>query len=311
MPLGRVSAYVGSVSLICTLIILNIFLVMGGIVQEKKDKVQLFILSLPVSTAQYTWRRSPPTPSRSSVPWLVLTIGDDRGHRRLRDPERHRALLAGRARLPPVVLLRAARGRAGLRIRPAGTRPRSPLATSRSTFSFRFCSRLPSVSPTAGRARLRSGPRDIVAIVAAEIAAGAARAWPRCLPPIAHRGTLCKEHSCPPPIDLHALDAVRAFALLLGVVFHAGFSFIPGMIPGLWAITDSSPSATDRRAAVYVAHLPDVAVLLHGRVLRAHAVPASGRARLLVEPGEAHPRAADRRLGRHLPRASPWCGSGG
>jgi ABC-type multidrug transport system ATPase subunit/peptidoglycan/LPS O-acetylase OafA/YrhL len=43
---------------------------------------------------------------------------------------------------------------------------------------------------------------------------------------------------------LHSLDAVRAFALLLGVVFHAGFSFIPGMIPGLWAIVDSSPSAT-------------------------------------------------------------------
>ena len=41
---------------------------------------------------------------------------------------------------------------------------------------------------------------------------------------------------------LHALDAVRAFALLLGVVFHAGFSFIPGMIPGIWAIVDSSPS---------------------------------------------------------------------
>ncbi|HEX7831456.1 MAG TPA: acyltransferase family protein [Thermoanaerobaculia bacterium] len=43
---------------------------------------------------------------------------------------------------------------------------------------------------------------------------------------------------------LHSLDAVRAFALLLGVVFHAGFSFIPGMIPGLWAIVDNSPSAT-------------------------------------------------------------------
>ncbi len=43
---------------------------------------------------------------------------------------------------------------------------------------------------------------------------------------------------------LHALDAVRAFALLMGVVFHAGFSFIPGMIPGLWAMVDSSPSTT-------------------------------------------------------------------
>lgn len=41
---------------------------------------------------------------------------------------------------------------------------------------------------------------------------------------------------------LHALDAVRAFALLLGVVFHAGLSFTPGMPPGLWAINDTSPS---------------------------------------------------------------------
>jgi len=43
---------------------------------------------------------------------------------------------------------------------------------------------------------------------------------------------------------LHALDAVRAFALLLGVMFHGGFSFIPGMIPGLWFIVDNSPSTT-------------------------------------------------------------------
>jgi ABC-type multidrug transport system ATPase subunit/peptidoglycan/LPS O-acetylase OafA/YrhL len=41
---------------------------------------------------------------------------------------------------------------------------------------------------------------------------------------------------------LHAFDAVRAFALLMGVVFHAGFSFIPGMIPGIWAMVDRSPS---------------------------------------------------------------------
>ena len=42
---------------------------------------------------------------------------------------------------------------------------------------------------------------------------------------------------------LHALDAVRALALLLGVVFHAGFSFLPGLIPGVWAMTDNSPSS--------------------------------------------------------------------
>ena len=54
MPLGAVSAYVGGVSLICVIVILNIVLVMTFIVQEKKDKVQIFMLSLPVSTTQYT-----------------------------------------------------------------------------------------------------------------------------------------------------------------------------------------------------------------------------------------------------------------
>ena len=39
---------------------------------------------------------------------------------------------------------------------------------------------------------------------------------------------------------LHALDAVRAFALLLGIVFHAMMSFVPGA----WIFLDHSPSAT-------------------------------------------------------------------
>ena len=54
MPLSGVSAYVGGVSLICVLVILNIMLVMTAIVQERKEKVQLFMLSLPISTGQYT-----------------------------------------------------------------------------------------------------------------------------------------------------------------------------------------------------------------------------------------------------------------
>src|SRR5262245_27695623 len=53
---------------------------------------------------------------------------------------------------------------------------------------------------------------------------------------------------------LHALDAVRAFALLLGVVFHAGFSFLPGMIPGVWAIVDTSPS-TAIGVLLFTAHV--------------------------------------------------------
>ncbi|MFG6442255.1 acyltransferase family protein [Roseateles sp. LKC17W] len=52
---------------------------------------------------------------------------------------------------------------------------------------------------------------------------------------------------------LHALDAVRSFALLLGVAFHAALSFIPGLPPGLWAMTDHSPSAFLGDAS-FVAH---------------------------------------------------------
>jgi ABC-type multidrug transport system ATPase subunit/peptidoglycan/LPS O-acetylase OafA/YrhL len=41
---------------------------------------------------------------------------------------------------------------------------------------------------------------------------------------------------------VHSLDAVRAFALLLGVAFHASMSFVPGMLPGLWVTVETAPS---------------------------------------------------------------------
>ena len=44
----------------------------------------------------------------------------------------------------------------------------------------------------------------------------------------------------PRPERLHALDLVRASALLLGVVFHAGLSFYPG--PQFWIVADVSRS---------------------------------------------------------------------
>jgi ABC-type multidrug transport system ATPase subunit/peptidoglycan/LPS O-acetylase OafA/YrhL len=45
-----------------------------------------------------------------------------------------------------------------------------------------------------------------------------------------------------PESRLHSLDAVRGFALLLGVAFHAALSFMPGWPPGIWAMNDNSPS---------------------------------------------------------------------
>jgi len=50
---GPITFYVGSVSFICVLILLNVFLVSATVAQEKKDRVILFVLSLPVSTTQY------------------------------------------------------------------------------------------------------------------------------------------------------------------------------------------------------------------------------------------------------------------
>lgn len=41
---------------------------------------------------------------------------------------------------------------------------------------------------------------------------------------------------------LHGLDAVRAAALLLGIVLHACLSFVPGIPPELWPISDAQKS---------------------------------------------------------------------
>lgn len=74
MPQGRVQSYVATVSLMCTLIVLLIFLVMGPVVQERKDKVLLFILSLPVSTTQYVQAKVIANAIAFGIPWLALTI---------------------------------------------------------------------------------------------------------------------------------------------------------------------------------------------------------------------------------------------
>ena len=45
---------------------------------------------------------------------------------------------------------------------------------------------------------------------------------------------------------LHALDAVRGFALIAGIVFHATMSFLPPLAPGIpaWIVADNHPSPT-------------------------------------------------------------------
>ena len=75
MTLGRVPAYAGGVLLICVLVIHNILPVMTGIVQERKDKVLLFMLSLPISTSQYVAAKVAANAAAFLIPWIVLTAG--------------------------------------------------------------------------------------------------------------------------------------------------------------------------------------------------------------------------------------------
>jgi hypothetical protein len=72
-PLSQVALYVGAISFICVLVVLNVFLVMAGVVQEKKDRVLLFVLSLPISTTQYTVAKMVASFTTFFVPWVVLT----------------------------------------------------------------------------------------------------------------------------------------------------------------------------------------------------------------------------------------------
>src|SRR5438034_6600572 len=51
------------------------------------------------------------------------------------------------------------------------------------------------------------------------------------------------DHAAPAPDRLHALDAVRGFALLLGIILHATLSFLPAP-SRMWIIQDSHPSMT-------------------------------------------------------------------
>src|SRR5262249_2759411 len=52
---------------------------------------------------------------------------------------------------------------------------------------------------------------------------------------------------------LHALDAVRGFALLLGIVFHSTMSFLASPHQ-MWIIVDKSPSTT-LMLVFFVAHI--------------------------------------------------------
>src|SRR5262245_38922649 len=62
----------GAVVMICALVVLNIFLVMTGIVTERKERVSLFILSFPVSRLQYVTAKVAANAIAFVVAWAIL-----------------------------------------------------------------------------------------------------------------------------------------------------------------------------------------------------------------------------------------------
>jgi ABC-type multidrug transport system permease subunit len=61
------------VLLVCALIILNIVIALHGIAQERRERMLLFVLSLPVSPLEYTLAKVSAASIAFGVPWLLLT----------------------------------------------------------------------------------------------------------------------------------------------------------------------------------------------------------------------------------------------
>ena len=84
------------------------------------------------------------------------------------------------------------------------------------------------------------------------------------------------EQRMQPADRLHALDAVRAYALLLGVVLHSAAAFLEGFPIPMWL---DKPSSRRGRHLLHHSHVPDVGVLLDRGFLRARARRTARRAR--------------------------------
>lgn len=73
MSRGGAAYFVGWIALLVILILLGVFTVMISVVQERKDNVLPFVLSLPVSTKQYVVAKLAANAAAFLVPWVVLT----------------------------------------------------------------------------------------------------------------------------------------------------------------------------------------------------------------------------------------------
>ncbi|MFT3913061.1 MAG: hypothetical protein QM704_02920 [Anaeromyxobacteraceae bacterium] len=73
LPRGGILTYVGGVALICALIVLEILVVLQGVAAERRERMLVFVLSLPVDPLQVTLSKVAATAIAFGVPWLALT----------------------------------------------------------------------------------------------------------------------------------------------------------------------------------------------------------------------------------------------
>ena len=73
-PWSAIAFFVGGSILVVALILLNIMLVMGNLINERKEKIRVFLLSMPVSTTQYNVAKLLSSMIAYGVPAVVLTL---------------------------------------------------------------------------------------------------------------------------------------------------------------------------------------------------------------------------------------------
>jgi len=74
-PWSAVAFFVGGSALIVALILLNILLVTSSLMSERKEKIRVFMLSMPVSTTQYNVSKLLSSLIAYLVPAVLLTLG--------------------------------------------------------------------------------------------------------------------------------------------------------------------------------------------------------------------------------------------
>jgi hypothetical protein len=73
-PWSGIAFFVGGSVFVVTLVLLNVMLVGSSLINERKDKIRVFMLSMPVSTTQYSVAKLSSSLIAYAVPATLLTL---------------------------------------------------------------------------------------------------------------------------------------------------------------------------------------------------------------------------------------------